>query len=90
MVGDDRSTDPAAQLRVALAQFTRDPVAVGAEDAEREAAWAEYYQENPDAVPGDESGDVPTGAPAAAAESADDSDVETDAVAEAEEAPVEA
>ena len=25
----------------------------GQDDSEREAAWAEYYQENPDAVPGE-------------------------------------
>ena len=59
--------------------------AVGAEDAEREAAWAEYYQENPDAVPGDESGDVPTSAPSA---EADGADVATEV--EADEAPAEA
>jgi enoyl-CoA hydratase/carnithine racemase len=34
MVGEDRATDPAAQLRIALAQLTGDPVAVGAEDAD--------------------------------------------------------
>ncbi len=32
MVGDDRSTDPTAQLRVALAEFSRDPMTVGAEE----------------------------------------------------------
>ena len=36
--------------------------AVGADDVEREAAWAEYYQENPDEAPAD-----PDAAPAAEA-----------------------
>ena len=33
--------------------------AVGAEDAEREAAWAEYYQENPDEAPPSAGADAP-------------------------------
>ncbi|MEO6124153.1 MAG: hypothetical protein ABIR32_10630, partial [Ilumatobacteraceae bacterium] len=63
--------------------------AVGAEDAEREAAWAEYYEENPDAIPGDESGDVPTSAPVAGADAPVEAETAPGEVApaEAEEAP---
>ncbi|HEY7625620.1 MAG TPA: 30S ribosomal protein S1, partial [Ilumatobacteraceae bacterium] len=38
----------------------------GGDDAEREAAWAEYYENNPDAVRGDEAG-MPGAEPAAEA-----------------------
>ncbi len=53
--------------------------AVGADDVEREAAWAEYYQENGEEPPADgvlPEGDAPTSASAAAA--VVDTDVEVD------------
>ena len=34
MVGDLWASDPAAELRVALAQLTGNPMAIGAEDAD--------------------------------------------------------
>ncbi|HEX3087771.1 MAG TPA: 30S ribosomal protein S1, partial [Ilumatobacteraceae bacterium] len=43
----------------------------GGDDAEREAAWAEYYENNPDATPGEAEAAVEAASVAAAAAAAD-------------------
>ena len=46
----------------------------GGDDAEREAAWAEYYENNPDATPGEAEAAVAAAAAAAAAAEAQPAD----------------
>ncbi|MEP7112884.1 MAG: 30S ribosomal protein S1, partial [Ilumatobacteraceae bacterium] len=43
----------------------------GGDDAEREAAWAEYYENNPDATPGEAEAAVEAASVAAAAAAAE-------------------
>ena len=75
--------------------------AAGTDDAEREAAWAEYYENNPDATPGEAEAAVEAASVAAAAAAAEaeapaaaeaEADVEVAEVADdpAEDAPAEA
>ncbi len=59
--------------------------AAGGDDAEREAAWAEYYEENPSEAPG--AAEAAAAAAEGAVEEAVVAEAEEAVVAEAEEAP---